>query len=112
MERKSVISSKDIIYKTGISRATLNNYISLGILSRPTIANPGDPDGPRQLGFFPGDAIERIRKVQQLKQMGVSMSEIVSRIAGVATPTLAAATAAPQTSLEAEIVSLPSSGRE
>ncbi len=75
-----MLSSKEILEKTGISRATLNNYISLGILSKPVIANPGQSGGPRQLGYFLDDAIERINQVQQLKQEGVSMSEIVSRL--------------------------------
>jgi len=75
-----MLSSKEILEKTGISRATLNNYISFGILSKPVIANPGQSGGPRQLGYFSDDAIERINQVQQLKQEGVSMSEIVSRL--------------------------------
>ncbi len=75
-----MLSSKEILEKAGISRATLNNYISLGILSKPVIANPGQSGGPRQLGYFSDDAIERINQVQQLKQEGVSMSEIVSRL--------------------------------
>ena len=77
-----MLSSKEVIEKTGISRATLNNYISLGILSKPVIANPGQSGGPRQLGYFLIDAIERIHQVQQLKQQGVSMSEIASKLGG------------------------------
>ena len=75
-----MLSSKEILEKTRISRATLNNYISFGILSKPVISNPGQSGGPRQLGYFSDDAIERIHQVQQLKQEGVSMSEIVSRL--------------------------------
>jgi adenylate cyclase len=103
-----MLSSKEILYKTGISRATLNNYISLGILSKPKVSNPREPEGPRQLGYFPTDAIERIHRVQQLKKQGVSMSEIVSRIASPVSPLpkVEPNVASPL----AEILPLPSSG--
>lgn len=104
-----MLSSKEILDKTGISRATLNNYISLGILSKPMIANPGDPDGPRQLGYFPSDAIERIQQVQQLKQQGVSMTEIVSHLTSN-TPPHSPVAAAQVPVQQAEVVRLPSSG--
>ena len=59
-----MLSSKEIIDATDISRATLNNYISLGLLSKPVVTNPGGgADGPRQLGFFPDHSIERIREI-------------------------------------------------
>ncbi|WP_346252866.1 adenylate/guanylate cyclase domain-containing protein [Sulfurisoma sediminicola] len=77
-----MLSSKDLIEITDISRATLNNYISLGLLSKPTVRNPGGgADGPRQLGFFPEDSVERIREIQRLKKEGASMAEIVARMA-------------------------------
>lgn len=76
-----MLSSKDLLDKTGISRATLNNYINLGILSKPKVSNPGlEGKGPRQLGFFPDDSIARIEAINQLKQEGYSMSEIVERL--------------------------------
>ncbi|MDP2792654.1 MAG: adenylate/guanylate cyclase domain-containing protein [Sulfurisoma sp.] len=44
--------------------------------------NPGTgTDGPRQLGFFPDDSIERIREIQRLKREGASMAGIVARMA-------------------------------
>lgn len=76
-----MLSSKALLEKTGISRATLNNYINLGILSKPKVSNPGlEGKGPRQLGFFPDDSIARIEAINQLKQEGYSMSEIVERL--------------------------------
>lgn len=76
-----MLSSKEILDATDISRATLNNYISLGLLSKPVVANPGSAaGGPRQLGFFPDDSIERIRKIQQLKREGYSMAKIAARL--------------------------------
>ncbi|MFC5301217.1 adenylate/guanylate cyclase domain-containing protein [Azospira restricta] len=81
-----MLSSKELIEKTGISRATLNNYIALGLLAKPLVVNPGSGgSGPRQLGFFPDDAAERIDRIRQLKQEGLSMGEIAARL-GVTTP--------------------------
>src|SRR3990167_8702586 len=76
-----MLSSKEIIDATDISRATLNNYISLGLLSKPVVTNPGSgAGGPRQLGFFPDHSIERIREIQRLKREGYSMAEITARL--------------------------------
>lgn len=78
-----MLSSKFLIEKTGISRATLNNYIKLGILSKPVVSNPGlASKGPRQLGFFPADTIGRIETIGKLKQEGYSMSEIAAQLLG------------------------------
>ncbi|MDD5249475.1 MAG: adenylate/guanylate cyclase domain-containing protein [Rhodocyclaceae bacterium] len=88
---KVMLSSKELIELTDISRATLNNYIALGLLSRPLVLNPGTgAAGPRQLGFFPDETVERVRQIQHLKQEGFSMKEIAARIgAGSAVPTAA-----------------------
>ncbi len=84
-----MLSSKELIERTGISRATLNNYIALGLLPKPQVLNPGSGGhAPRQLGFFPDDAPALVERIQQLKQEGLSMSEIASRIApGTPRPT-------------------------
>lgn len=75
-----MISSKILLEKTGISRATLNNYIKSGLVARPLVMNPGsEGDGPRQLGYFPDMVEDRIRQIRQLKREGLSMVEIVSR---------------------------------
>ncbi len=74
-----MISSKDLMKRTGISRATLNNYINLGILQRPDISsvNEGDSQIPR-IGFFPDDAVEIVKSIQDMKSEGYSMKEIAS----------------------------------
>ena len=79
-----MISSKELIDKTGISRATLNNYIAMGLLPRPLVSAPTrDEDSrARQLGYFPDSAIERVTAIQQMKREGYSMAEIVARFAG------------------------------
>ena len=75
-----MISSKELLEKTGISRATLNNYISSGLLSKPLVQQvSGESSGPKLLGYFPDSALERIELIQQLKKEGLSMGEIIAR---------------------------------
>jgi len=75
-----MITSKEIIDKTGISRATLNNYIKLGILPKPVVMKPKGTDrGPKQIGYFPASVLDSIEKVKQLKREGGSMDEIAKR---------------------------------
>ena len=95
-----MFSSKEILVQTGISRATLNNYINLGILSKPVIRQPepGSGEAPA-LGYFPDNSLDRIEQVRKLKSQGLSMAEIASRLTTSAprspvTPTTAAVRAA------------------
>jgi adenylate cyclase len=77
MNDDSLITSKEIIEKTGISRATLNNYIKLGILPKPIVGKPGpEQKGVKQIGYFPISVLDRLIKVKLLKQHGHSMDEI------------------------------------
>lgn len=72
-----MITSKDIIEKTNISRATLNNYIKLGILPKPVVGPP--PEGMskvKQIGFFPDEALEMVERVRQLKKEGKTITDI------------------------------------
>lgn len=75
--KTGLVTSKTILEKTGISRATLNNYIKMGILPKP-IVKKGGPElkGVKQIGYFSKDAIELILTVKRLKQEGKTMSEI------------------------------------
>ena len=78
-----MISSKALIDQTGISRATLNNYIQLGILPKPVVqslAAHADEGGARLLGFFPDDALDRVQAVQILKAEGLSMAQVANRL--------------------------------
>ncbi|MEN8200121.1 MAG: adenylate/guanylate cyclase domain-containing protein [Thermodesulfobacteriota bacterium] len=78
MEKK-LITSKDILDAAGISRATLNNYIKLGILPRPIVSAPGpDEEGVKQIGYFPAESLSWIRQVSLLKKQGKSMDDIAS----------------------------------
>lgn len=79
-----MISSKTLIDQTGISRATLNNYIQLGILPKPVVQSlsaKADEGGARVLGFFPDDAVDRVQAVQILKSQGLSMAQVAERLA-------------------------------
>ena len=76
-----LITSKAILEKTGISRATLNNYIKMGILPKP-IVKKGGPElkGVKQIGYFSENAIELINTVKRLKRQGKTMAEIVRQL--------------------------------
>ena len=79
-----MISSKALLDQTGMSRATLNNYIQLGILPKPIVMSHSGNDsesGARLLGYFPPDALARVRAIQSLKGEGLSMAEIAEYIA-------------------------------
>ncbi len=73
------ISSKEVIARTGISRATLNNYIALNLVPSPAIRRPEEPGGPTKIGYFPVWVVERIEKIQELKGAGMRMSEIAAQ---------------------------------
>jgi len=74
-----LLNSKELLELTGISRATLNNYIALGIVPRPEVLPPEPDDGaaPR-IGYFPPETAQRIAEIQRLKQEGWSMSRIAA----------------------------------
>ena len=79
------ITSKDVLQRAGISRATLNNYIKMGIVPKPIIQRPDDPDGAiRKMGYFPPEVISRVEKVKRLKSEGCTMEEIVGRLGNAA----------------------------
>jgi class 3 adenylate cyclase/DNA-binding transcriptional MerR regulator len=71
------ISSKEILARTGISRATLNNYIGLNLIPPPTVRKPKELGGPTKIGYFPEWVVERIERIRQLKSEGMRMSQIV-----------------------------------
>ena len=65
-----------------ISRATLNNYISLGLLPRPLVKNPepGASTSARQIGYFPKDVLARLDRINQLKKEGYAMADIAGQL--------------------------------
>ena len=40
-----MLSSKDILERTGLSRSTLNNYIALGIVPKPVVQQENNGKG-------------------------------------------------------------------
>jgi class 3 adenylate cyclase/DNA-binding transcriptional MerR regulator len=76
-----MLTSKELMEQTGISRATLNNYVALGILPSPIVRTPEDGEGrTTRIGYFPDEALERVRKVQEMKKEGVSIAEIAAQL--------------------------------
>lgn len=75
------ISSVEILEKTGISRATLNNYIKMGIIPRPFVRKPESPGSrAKKIGYFPRSVIERIYTVHLMKRKGMPMEIIVKSL--------------------------------
>ena len=77
-----MLNSKEILEKTGISRATLNNYISWGIVPKPEVLPPDQQDSaaPR-IGYFPDEIVQRVADIQRLKSEGWSMTRIAEHFA-------------------------------
>ncbi|HSH89240.1 MAG TPA: adenylate/guanylate cyclase domain-containing protein [Ramlibacter sp.] len=80
-----MLTSKEVLEKTGISRATLNNYIGSGIVPRPEVRSPQPSDGaaPR-IGYFPANIVQRIEEIQRLKREGWTMARIKAHFAPAA----------------------------
>jgi class 3 adenylate cyclase/DNA-binding transcriptional MerR regulator len=77
-----LLTSKEIMERTGISRATLNNYIASGLVPRPQVLPPGPEHGaaPR-IGYFPDDTVARVQEIQRLKAQGWSIARIADHLA-------------------------------
>ena len=76
-----MLNSKQLIEITGISRATLNNYVALGILPNPVIKQPTDEPGrATRLGYFDESAVDCIKRIQELKKEGLTMAQIAAEI--------------------------------
>jgi adenylate cyclase len=77
-----LLTSKELLEQTGISRATLNNYISWGIVPRPEVLPPEPRDGaaPR-IGYFPDEVVKRIAEIKRLKADGWSITRIAEKFA-------------------------------
>lgn len=73
-----MITSKQLLDQTGISRATLNNYISLGLVPRPEVKRmPSSPGAAlTTLGYFPDWTLDKIQQILTLKRQGLSMDAI------------------------------------
>lgn len=76
-----MLTSKEVLERANISRATLNNYITLGLLPKPEVRRPGPSDdrAPR-LGYFPSAVLDTIDQVHALKKKGLAMAQIVEML--------------------------------
>jgi adenylate cyclase len=110
--RKTMLTSKEILERTGISRATLNNYIARGLLPKPVVSRPDiRGKGPRQIGYFDEATIARIELIQRLKREGMSMEEIKLKLETGGLPGAEPAPGAPATGAAA-VIAHPASARE
>lgn len=71
-----MLTAKQLLSRTGISRATLYNYIALGILQKPVLAKI--EGNKRPVSQFSSEALATIEQVNNLKKRGISMVEIVT----------------------------------
>ena len=79
---EQVFTSRELMAWAKISRATLNNYIGLGILPKPELG-PGQGPGRQapRIGRFPASALETLAAVEKLKRAGHTMGEISALLA-------------------------------
>ncbi|MBI5437148.1 MAG: hypothetical protein HY937_08605 [Nitrosomonadales bacterium] len=77
-----MLTSFEVMQAANISRATLNNYISQGLLPRPLVKNPepGASTQARQIGYFPKEVLTRLKRIRQLKKDGYAMAEIARQL--------------------------------
>lgn len=74
------LDSKALMARTGISRATLNNYVALGILPRPHVAAGEGNSRARRIGYFPEWAVDVVARVGDMKAAGRSMNDIAAEL--------------------------------
>ncbi len=80
---KTWITSAELQAKTNISRATMNNYIKMGIIPRPVIKKPDEKQiKAKRIGYFHDSALGAINLVKLYKNQGLSMKEIKERFLG------------------------------
>jgi len=74
-----MIDSKELLKKTSISRATLNNYIRLGIIPKPIVKKLDKENRKiKKIGYFSESALEDIKTVKRLKKEGNSIDNIAN----------------------------------
>lgn len=82
----NMLTSLELMKATNVSRATLNNYIALGLIARPVVQKPEAESDTRarQIGYFSEDALNRIKQIQQLKKSGKSIADILQLLPPIA----------------------------
>ncbi len=75
------IDSKELLKRSEISRATLNNYIKRGIIPKPLVKNATRSlKGTKKIGYFPETVLDTIMKVKTLKEKGKAMDAIAQEM--------------------------------
>ncbi len=80
--KEKLISSIDLLNRTGLSRATLNNYIKAGILPHPIVKKPNNEtlSKAKRMGYFPDHVLDTLNQIIQYKKEGRSMEEICKSV--------------------------------
>jgi adenylate cyclase len=89
-----MLTSFEVMRAANISRATLNNYIALGLLPRPLVKNPepGAATSARQIGYFPEEVLARLERISELKKEGYAMADIAKQLESEGFPAIATPT--------------------
>ncbi|MCK9227382.1 MAG: adenylate/guanylate cyclase domain-containing protein [Syntrophorhabdaceae bacterium] len=75
------IDSKEVLKRSEISRATLNNYIKRGIIPKPVVRNASKSlKGTRKIGYFPVTVLDIITEIKKLKGKGKAMDTIAQEV--------------------------------
>ncbi len=75
------IDSKELLKRSAISRATLNNYIKRGIIPKPLVKNASrDLKGTKKIGYFPETVLDTILEIKKLKGKGKAMDAIAEEV--------------------------------
>jgi DNA-binding transcriptional MerR regulator len=76
------LSSIELMKITGMSRATLNNYIKYGLIPKPVIKRPDNigKERAKRIGYFPKNILDRIEKIKELKKSGYKMRDIINQL--------------------------------
>ncbi len=75
------IDSKELLKRSAISRATLNNYIKRGIIPKPLVKNASkDLKGTKKIGYFPETVLDTIMEIKKLKGTGKAMDAIAQEV--------------------------------
>ena len=76
-----LLTSTELMQRTGLSRATLNNYIALGILPKPLVKRPRSGRArTARMGHFPSSVLDTIDRVNELKKQGHTMADVVTML--------------------------------
>ena len=83
IKEPNLITSTEVLKRTGISRAMLNEYIKMGILPGLVVQKTGqDTQGINQVSYFPESVVWRIELVKKLEREGEPMEKIAKQFAG------------------------------